>query len=95
VSGLLDFWMAIQAEAQRQILAATGLRLQVGGVAEDYYHNNQEADILAGLPGQRPIGFRQTRGLQKQSNFKRGANDRKNGGQVGFQPPHRLFSASP
>lgn len=42
----------VQAALRRQ-----GISFQIGGTVEDYFHNRQAVDIVAEIPGQRPVGF--------------------------------------
>ena len=38
-------------------LRRLGIQIEGSGVIEDYYHAKQTVDIIAHLPGQRPVGF--------------------------------------
>lgn len=38
-------------------LRRMGIAFQLGGMVEDYFHNQQAVDIVAEIPGQRPVGF--------------------------------------
>ena len=38
-------------------LRRLGIDFELGGEIEDYYHAKQSVDIVAHLPGQRPVGF--------------------------------------
>jgi len=38
-------------------LRRKGISFQVGGTVEDFFHNQQTVDIVAEIPGQRPVGF--------------------------------------
>lgn len=42
----------VEAALRRQ-----GIEFELGGTVEDYYHNLRQVDIVAHIPGQRPVGF--------------------------------------
>lgn len=44
-------------KAVASALRRLGIRCERGGEIEDYYHAKQTVDIIAYLPGQRPVGF--------------------------------------
>ena len=58
----MSHFSTIKTELHNLNAVAAGLRrlgipCEMGGEIEDYYHAKQAVDIVAHLPGQRPVGF--------------------------------------